>query len=477
MDRGIQRTAAALTAALLLSGCGSNTAAPAEEPISITVWNYYNGEQLSAFNAMVDEFNETVGREKHIRVESTSQGTVADLAASVLASANGEVGAQELPNVFSAYADTAYELDRMGILAELDDYLTEEERARYVESFLDAGRIDGDALKIFPVAKSVEILALNRTDWDEFSRAMGGLTVDVLSTVEGVTRTAEAYYNWTDSLTPEPNDGRAMFGRDALANYFFAGFAQQGVDLVSFADGQPVLNFDRGAARRLWDNYYIPYVKGYFTSESRFRNDDLRTGAIIACACSSSAASFLPEEVSTSDTESHPVQMMILPCPQFENGAPCAVQQGAGMVVARATEAEVAASVEFLKWFTGGTRGIRFSADSGYLPVTREANQPAALDESGLELTDLMRDVLKVSMETVNDNPLYAMPAFETANSVRSALERVMSDQAEADRALVLSALEEGRTAQEAQAPFVTDEHFEEWYAAALQELSDLMGR
>lgn len=477
MDRGMQRIIASLAAALTLTGCGSTASAPEQEPISITVWNYYNGEQLSTFNAMVDEFNETVGREKHIRVESTSQGTVADLAASVLASANGEVGAQELPNVFSAYADTAYELDKMGILAGLDEYLTDEERARYVESFLDAGRIDGSELKIFPVAKSVEILALNRTDWDAFAQAMGGMTLDVLSTVEGVTRTAEAYYNWTDSQTPEPNDGRAMFGRDALANYFFAGFAQQGVELISFENGRPVLNFDHDAARRLWDNYYIPFVKGYFTSESRFRNDDLRTGAIIACVCSSSAASFLPEEVSTSDTESHPVQMTVLLCPQFENAVPCAVQQGAGMVVAKASEEEVAASVEFLKWFTDGTRGIRFSAGSGYLPVTREANHPEALESSDVELTDLMRSVLKVSMETVNDNPLYAMPAFETANSVRSVLESVMSDQAEADRALVLSALAEGRTMEEALAPFVTDEHFEEWYAAALQALSDQMGR
>ena len=85
--------------------------------------------------------------------------------------------------------------------------------------------------------------------------------------MEGVTETAQAYYEWTDSLTPEPNDGKAMFGRDAMANFFFAGSEQLGVDPITFEDGQPVLNFDHDAVRRLWDNYYVPFIKGYFTEE------------------------------------------------------------------------------------------------------------------------------------------------------------------------------------------------------------------
>lgn len=73
MDRWIQRSAAALGAALLLTGCAApgGSAAPAQ-PVKVTVWTYYNGAQLTAFNALVDEFNTTVGKEKNIVVESTS---------------------------------------------------------------------------------------------------------------------------------------------------------------------------------------------------------------------------------------------------------------------------------------------------------------------------------------------------------------------------------------------------------------------
>lgn len=34
-----------------------------------------------------------------------------------------------------------------------------------------------------------------------------------------MTAAAQRYYEWTDSLTPEENDGKALFGRDAMANY------------------------------------------------------------------------------------------------------------------------------------------------------------------------------------------------------------------------------------------------------------------
>lgn len=97
---------------LLCTGCSSNNAAP--QPISITVWTYYNGTLLESFNTLVKTFNETVGKEKGIIVEAYSQGSVNELEASVMQSAKGKVGAAAMPNIFSAYADTAYALDKLG---------------------------------------------------------------------------------------------------------------------------------------------------------------------------------------------------------------------------------------------------------------------------------------------------------------------------------------------------------------------------
>ena len=48
-------------------------------PISLTVWHYYNGSQQAAFDALVSEFNATVGKEEGIHVEGYSQGSVSVL--------------------------------------------------------------------------------------------------------------------------------------------------------------------------------------------------------------------------------------------------------------------------------------------------------------------------------------------------------------------------------------------------------------
>lgn len=93
-----------ILAASMLSGCAGKKS----DPVTITVWTYYNGDQLDTFNNLTEKFNETVGKKQGITVDSKSLGTVEDLEKNVLAAADGEVGASEVPNIFSAYADTAY---------------------------------------------------------------------------------------------------------------------------------------------------------------------------------------------------------------------------------------------------------------------------------------------------------------------------------------------------------------------------------
>ena len=232
--------AAAAALVLCLVGCGGaqSTAQGNTEPVDLSVWTYYNGDQLESFNKLVDTFNDTVGKEKNITVESYSQGSVNDLEAQVMAAAQGKVGASAMPNIFMAYADTAYAMDQMGELADLAPYFTDEERAAYVDSYLTEGDFDDSgSIKIFPVAKSTELLFLNDTDWKPFAAATGAQYSD-LETVEGLVKTAEAYYNWTDAQTDTPNDGKALFGRDAVANYTLIGAKELGDTIFDVKDGK-----------------------------------------------------------------------------------------------------------------------------------------------------------------------------------------------------------------------------------------------
>ena len=469
---GMRRLAAFAAAAALvlgLVGCGGaqSTAQGNTEPVNLNVWTYYNGDQLESFNKLVDTFNDTVGKEKNITVESYSQGSVNDLEAQVMAAAQGKVGASAMPNIFMAYADTAYAMDQMGELADLAPYFTDEERAAYVDSYLTEGDFDDSgSIKIFPVAKSTELLFLNDTDWKLFAAATGARYSD-LETVEGLVKTAEAYYNWTDAQTDTPNDGKALFGRDAIANYMLIGAKELGDTIFDVKDGKMTMGMSEDVARKLWDNYYVPYIKGWAAASGRFRSDDIKIGSILA---------YFPTQVMLSDTESHDIDLKVLPTPHFEGGKKVAVQQGAGMAVAKTTDAEVEASVVFLKWFTQPENNIAFAVGSGYLPVTYAANDMDAIHSSGLALTGNMENVLTEAVEAVNTNEMYTTKAFEGGTDARSKLGYSMIDLATADRATVEERLAAGESAEEAEAGFLTDEYFEAWYQSLCDALSQYEG-
>lgn len=471
MKKTMKRAGTICLAAILtfgLTGCGRKSPLDPGDPVSLTVWHYYNGSQQAAFDALVEEFNDTVGREKGIYVQGYSQGSVSDLETAVRDSINGKVGAAEMPDMFSSYADTAYEVEQAGALANLSDYLDEKELEKYVDSYIEEGRIAADGtLRIFPTAKSTEIMMLNKTDWETFAAATGAALED-LKTLEGVTAVAQSYYEWTDSQTPDiAGDGRAFYGRDAVANYFIIGMRQLGVEIFQVENGQLTLNVPKEELRRLWENYYVPMVKGYFGAYGSFRSDDVKTGDLLAYTGSTSSAMYFPNQVEQDDG-SYAIEYMVMPAPVFQGGERYAVQQGAGMVVSKSDEKHEYASVEFLKWFTEAENNLRFGCVSGYLPVRKEANSAEKLDQvivqEQLEVAPKTYDCLTTIFAEMDKMTLYTNKSFENGSPARKVLEYHLADKAARDRAAVAEQLEQGMDLEEAAGPYITEENFEAWY-------------
>ncbi len=471
--------AAAFT--LTLVGCKDKSPLDPGDPVSLTVWHYYNGSQQAAFDILVENFNDTAGREKGIYVQSYSQGSVSDLEAAVRDSINGKVGAADMPDIFSSYADTAYEVEQAGALANLSDYLDEEELGRYVDSYIEEGCIASDGtLRIFPTAKSTEIMMINKTDWEKFADATGASLED-LKTMEGVTAAAGAYYEWTDSLTPDaPGDGKAFYGRDAMANYMIIGMRQLGVEIFQVNGGQLTLNVPKEPLRRLWENYYVPMVKGYFGAYGSFRSDDVKTGDLLAYTGSTSSAMYFPDQVELDDS-SYPIDYIVMAAPVFEGGGSYAVQQGAGMVVSKSDERHEYAAVEFLKWFTEAENNLQFGCVSGYLPVLKEANNKEKLDQvisgKGLSVAPKTYDCLNTVFDEMDSMTLYTNKSFENGSAARKILEYSLADQAAQDRAVVAAALEQGKSLEEASGMFVTEEAFDRWYEAFCDALRGAAGQ
>lgn len=462
---------------LSLTACGEKVKTAKldpDNPTAITVWQYYNGKQQEAFESLVNKFNQTDGKEMGIVVDSASQGTVQDLEKNVLAAYKKEPGAGEIPDVFAAYSDTAYTADQLGVVANLAPYFSEKDLEQYIPEYIEEGYFSGGVeLKIFPIVKSTEIFAINQTDWNKFASAVGASLRD-LQTTEGITKTAQKYYEWTDSLTPKKNDGKAFFGRDALGNYFIIGAKQLGTELFSIKDGKPVLDFNKNTIRTLWDNYYIPYIKGYFAEVGRFRSDDIKTGDIISCICSASSASFLPKQVILDDETSYSIKMKGYKAPKFKNGENYSVLQGAGMAVTNSDDQHVYASVQFLKWLTKPENNVTFTLNSGYLPVTKEGLSDAKEEiQKGDDF--ITTEVVNAAINTIENDSLYTVSPFQNGTAARDVLNVCMSDQAASDRKVVKNRLASGMTLEKASATFTTDEHFETWYNQTKAQLEKLM--
>lgn len=473
--------------AVSASGCGAKGGSASSEldpknPVTVTIWNYYNGDQLTAFEQLVEDFNSTVGTEKGIVVMTVSQGDIDTLADSLLDSVNGKAGAQEIPTLASVYSETAYILDQADALAPLDEYFTEDELAAYVPGFIEEGRFNKEnELLQFPILKSTEIFAANATDWEPFASGTG-ITLDSLKTKEDLTLAAQTYYEWTDAQTPDvPEDGKALYGRDSVGNYIYLGCYQLGHELFTLKDGELQVDMDRDTFKTLWDNYYIPYINGYFGTYANFSSEDAKTGKILALTSSSSGVSYLPTSVTLDDNSSHDIEIVETPALPFADAKTSAVvQQGASYCLLKSTPAAQEGAVEFLKWSTSSEQNLNFAVMSGYSPVTLEANTEEAIsdaytgDTSDAKSKNMLNAMLLAS-DAFNNETAYATKPFNGSKDVRYALEDALADTAVADRAAVVEAIAAGSSRADAVAQFSTDEYFDSWFHALSEEIHSMI--
>lgn len=451
--------ASTILSLMVMGGCSDTSVKlDPDNPVTITIWHYYNGAILNVFEESIKNFNETVGLEKGIIVEGQGHGNVSELEEAVLSSANEEIGSMSMPNIFASYADTAYAAEQMGLLANLDDYFTGEEQETYLESYIEEGRIGlNGELRIFPIAKSTEIMMINETDWLKFAGA-NNLAYDDLKTLEDIVRVSEVYYNWSG--------GKSFFGRDVMANLFIAASKMFETEIFEVKNGIGTININKEVMKKIWDNYYVPYISGYFSAYGRFRSDDMKVGDILAYVGSSASVSFCPNEV-TIDGNVYPIDVKVLPVPLFENSKKTMIQQGAGMVVTKSTPEEEYASSVFLKWFTETDKNIEFAALSGYMPVKKEAVDYETLklqiDKSNITLDNIMGETLKISLSEIKTSELYTNKAFKGGKTARSILEGDLQEKAVADREAVLQIIASGNTHEQAVAQFNTEDNFNAW--------------
>lgn len=451
------------------------------EPVHLTVWHHYNAYQKEKFDELVDLFNNTVGQKYGVSVKSVRRaGNAAELASFLKEALAQKIGADEAPDIFAAYPDTAFEFDKAGLLARLNDYLTQTEKNEYVSGFLYSSGFGIPAdIKLFPIAKATENLIVNKTAWEPFAKEHK-LSYEDLKTWEDIARVAELYYETTDAKTAAPNDGMPFFGRDSASNYMLVGSFELGTDMfTAAANGSTKYSLNKKVLKKLWDNYYVPFVKGYFGAEGRFRSDDLKTGTIIACVSSTSSAVYLPQAVADKNGKLSAIELEILPLPHFKNAQrKAAVQQGTDMAVLKSFEHKELGAMLFLKWFTAAEQNIDFAVGSGYLPVKKEALLPAnirpAYPSPDNEVLKYIAPSMEASIQSIMSSSLYFQPGFYRADEARAVLYDAIHTKAKTARKTLQAAASNPALYRETLRRLTDSGSFERWYDELEKSLNAL---
>lgn len=403
----------------ILISCKHSIVTNSKNPVTLTLWHNYGGQLKNVMDAMVNDFNETVGADEGVIISVTSISGSSTLHEKLTMAANGVPGAPALPDITTTYPVTADILAKKGLLTDLEEYFTSEELSEYIPQFIQEGRINGDRLYVFPTAKSTEVLFVNTTLFNRFAKDTG-VKIEDLQTFEGIIKASEFYYDWTDKKTPAiDNDGKMFFLPDSLYNFSQIAYEQFGDEFIK--DG--TINLTSQQFQKIWNCYYKPSVLGYVAIFDGYATDLAKTGDIVCSTGSTAGVSFFSPTVTYADNTTEPAEIAILPYPVFEGGQKVAMQRGAGMSVIKSTEEKEYLASIFLKWFTSPENNIKFTSSTGYLPVTEEAFGDLMSREIENTPENIFKELLNTSRLMQKEYKFYISPLFDDAEELQEKYE------------------------------------------------------
>ena len=339
---------------LLLAGCADQSSTP----VTLTLWHVYGGKTEASMGAMVDKFNQTVGREKGIIINITSITNTGDAHLGLIAAAHKQPGAGELPDLFIVYPQTALAIGPER-LVDWRDYFSEKELAEFVPAFVAEGEING-RLVILPTAKSSNALFINATIFDQFSRETG-VKYEDLATWEGMFKAARRYYQWSG--------GKAFFKYDNWLHYSLINTISLGGDFFK----NEKINFEDSAFRLVWGKLAASAVSGEVCLLNGYAMTAMMTGEVLCGVESTASILYFPDKVTFPDNTSIDLRLKILPVPYFKDGEPLAIQRGGGLGLVKSTKEKELAAAVFAKWFTAVDNNLPFAVEHGYFPVKTTA--------------------------------------------------------------------------------------------------------
>ncbi len=409
MRKTISLILAFVLSAIFISGCSDKTKPDADNPVTLTMWHVYGSQTRSPLNDSIEEFNDTVGRENGVTVNVVSVTSSSAIDKALSASANNKPGADELPDLFTAYPRVA-EIVGEDKLLSWNDYFSEEELSAFRDEFISEGYF-GEKLLMLPIAKSSEALFLNKTLFDRFS-AETDISADDIQSFEGFFKTANIYYDWSG--------GQNFTQINDFYNYAYIGMKAYGSEFIK--DGK--LNLNDKAFEKVWEALSKAAIYGGICLDDGYAASRWKTVEIISNIGSTADILYQPEMVFYPDNTTEKITAVSLPYPVFAENDPVAVHRGGGLFAVKSdNERKNNGAYIFAKWLTEKENNLSFVTSTGYLPVTDEAFA-SLFEDTGIAEQESYRNLYDMMSGMMNSYKLYALPLYSNTSDIQSRFEQ-----------------------------------------------------
>ena len=398
---------------VLFAGCGGNSELDPENPTTLSIWHVYGNQSESPFNDIIEKFNSTVGKEKGVYVSVTSIIDSDSIDESLFDAANAVPGSGDFPDLFTAYPRVA---EGIGAdkLTDWNKIYSEDELSVFVDDFLSEGNLSGKQLTL-PVAKSTEILFVNKTLFDRFAKDTG-YTEESFGSFDGLFDMASAYYDWSG--------GKDLFQYDDFYNYFLINVKANGGDLVE--NGKVNCNTDEFKA--VFEAVAKPGITGGVSLYKNYATDLWKTGDIISYIGSSAGILYARDDVTYSDNSTEKVEMSVLAYPVFENAAPTVMQRGVTLFANKTDDAKKNEAIKLFVDFLAETENnIEFATKAGYVPGTKEAFEGLFSDLDSVE-NPKYRMLYEAVSDMYGDYTFMPLPVYENSSAVQKNFDGNVTD-------------------------------------------------
>ena len=391
-----------------ISGCSKQTEPSPENPVTLTMWHVYGSQTTSPLNTVIDNFNQTTGKENGITINVVSVTSSSAIDKALSAAASKEPGAADLPDLFTAYPRVAEIIGEENLLT-WNDYFTEEELSAFNKDFLSEGYFN-DALLMLPIAKSTEALFINQTLFERFCADTKVSTGD-LSTFSGLFEVAGKYYDWSD--------GQHFLQLNDYYNYAYIGMKSYGSDFVR----NNQLNLHDEAFERIWMPLAKAAIQGGVCLDDGYAAAKWKTADIISNTGSTADVLYQPEEVFHSDNTTEAITTLTLPYPVFTSDFSAVVYRGGGLFAIKSdNELKNQAAYIFAKWLTAHDNNLDFVTQAGYLPVTDDAMH-SLFNDITIVKNENFRGMYKAVDQMKQAYSFYPLPLYNGASDTQNDFE------------------------------------------------------